>query len=152
MATDTHRAIEAVWRIEAPRLIAGLTRLVRDVGVAEELVDAGVLLAAEGLRSSADGARIYFDGDSRTVVDGPFTETKELVAGFYLVEMKSREECVEWFKRCPIQRPGVGTPTNIEIRRVIQPEDLGEAFTPELREAVEKRDAQSVWDDGGRAH
>lgn len=110
----------------------------------EELVDAGVLLAAEGLRSSADGARIYFDGDSRTVVDGPFTETKELVAGFYLVEMKSREECVEWFKRCPIQGPGVGTPTNIEIRRVWEAEDFGETFTAEQQEAVQKRRAKAA--------
>ena len=110
----------------------------------EELVDAGVLLAAEGLRSSADGARIYFDGDSRTVVDGPFTETKELVAGFYLVEMKSREECVEWFKRCPIQRPGVETPTNIEIRRVWEAEDFGETFTAEQQEAVQRRRAKAA--------
>ena len=108
----------------------------------EELVDAGVLLAAEGLRSSADGARIYFDGDSRTVVDGPFTETKELIAGFYLVEMKSLEECVEWFKRCPIQRPGAGTQTNIEIRRVFEADDFGENFTAEQQEAVEKRRAK----------
>jgi hypothetical protein len=93
----------------------------------EELVDAGVLLAAEGLRSSAEGARIYFDGDKKTVVDGPFTGTKELIAGFYLVEMKSREECVEWFKRCPIQRPGKGAPTNIEIRRVWEAEDISTA-------------------------
>src|SRR2546429_6583313 len=74
----------------------------------QELVDAGVLLAAEGLQSSAQGARIYFDGDKKTVVDGPFTETKELIAGFWLVEMNSLEECVEWFKRCPVQHPGVG--------------------------------------------
>jgi hypothetical protein len=108
----------------------------------EELVDAGVLVAADGLQSSARGARIYFDGDKKTVVDGPFTETKELIAGYWLVEMNSLEECVEWFKRCPIQRPGVGERTNIEIRRVFEAEDLGENFTAEQREAVDKRHAR----------
>lgn len=106
----------------------------------QELVDAGVLLDAGGLQSSAKGARIYVDGDSKTVVDGPFTETKELIGGYYLVEMKSLEECVEWFKRCPIQ-PGPGGPTNIEIRRVFHAEDFGENFTAEQQEAVEKRRA-----------
>jgi hypothetical protein len=110
----------------------------------QEMVDAGVMLAAEGIHPSAKGARIYFDGEKKTVVDGPFAETKELVGGFFLVETKTLEECVEWFKRCPIQRPGA-EPTNIEIRRVISAEDFGEEFTPELREAVEKRDAQAVW-------
>jgi len=108
----------------------------------QELVDAGVLLDAGGLQSSAKGARIYFDGDKKTVVDGPFTESKELIAGYYLVEMKSIEECVEWFKRCPIQHPGVGAPINIEIRRVFHAEDFGEDFTAEQREAVEKRRAK----------
>jgi hypothetical protein len=108
----------------------------------EELVDAGVLLAAEGLQSSAKGARIYVDGDKKTVVDGPFTETKELVGGYFLVETKSLEECVEWFKRCPIQHPGVGAPTNIEIRRVFHAEDFGEDFTAEQQEAVEQRRAK----------
>ena len=103
----------------------------------EELVDDGVLLSAEGLQPSATGARIYFDGDTKTVVDGPFTETKELIAGFYLVEMKSLEECVERFKRCPIQ--GAGAQTNIEIRRVFTAEDFGETFTAEQQETVEKR-------------
>ena len=108
----------------------------------QEMVDAGVLLDAGGLQSSANGARIYFDGDKKTVVDGPFTETKELIAGYYLVEMKSLEECVEWFKRCPIKQPGVGAPTNIEIRRVFLAEDFGENFTAEQQEAVEKRRAK----------
>lgn len=108
----------------------------------EELVDAGVLLAAEGLQSSANGARIYFDGDDTTVVDGPFAETKELIAGFWLVEMSSLEECVEWFKRCPIQRPANGSQTNLEIRRVFAAEDFGESFTPEQQEAVEDRRAR----------
>jgi hypothetical protein len=112
----------------------------------EELVDAGVLLAAEGLQSSAKGARIYFDGDKKTVVDGPFTETKELIAGFWLVEMKSLEECVEWFKRCPIQHPGMGAQTNIEIRRVFEAEDFGENFTAEQRQAVDKRRAKVAGD------
>lgn len=77
----------------------------------EELVDAGVLLAAEGLHSSAHGARIYLDGADTTVVDGPFTESKELIGGFWLVQMNSLEECVEWFKRCPVPRPGDGSAT-----------------------------------------
>jgi hypothetical protein len=106
-------------------------------GFIQELVDAGVLLAADGLHPSAAGARIYFDGDTKTVVDGPFTETKELIAGFYLVEMKSLEECVERFKRCPIKGPGAQT--NIEIRRVFTAEDFGETFTAEQQETVEKR-------------
>ncbi|MFI7597778.1 YciI family protein [Actinoplanes sp. NPDC049681] len=109
----------------------------------EELVDAGVLLAAEGLQPSATGARIYFDGDKRTVVDGPFTETKELIAGFWLVEMKSLEECVEWFKRCPLQSTGG---ENIEIRRVFEAEDFGENFTAEQQKAVEKRRAKAAGD------
>jgi hypothetical protein len=100
----------------------------------EELVDAGVLLAAEGIAPSATVARIYFDGEKKTVVDGPFTETKELIAGFYLVEMKSMEECVEWFKRCPVQKTA-GGPTNIEIRRLYSAEDFGDEFTPEQRAA-----------------
>ena len=110
----------------------------------EELVDAGVLLAAEGLSASANGARIYFDGDSTTVVDGPFTESKELVAGFFLVEMKSLEECVEWFKRYPFARLGSGGAGNVEIRPVFQPEDFGESFTAEQQEAVEHRRAKAA--------
>ena len=109
-------------------------------GFIQEMVDAGVLLAADGIHPSDQGARIYFDGDKKTVVDGPFAETKELIAGFFLVETKSLEECVEWFKRCPVHVRAGGEPTNIEIRRIIQAEDLGEQFTPELREAVERRE------------
>ncbi|MEV4619632.1 YciI family protein [Asanoa sp. NPDC049573] len=109
----------------------------------EELVDAGVLLATEGIHPSAKGVRIYFDGDKKTVVDGPFTETKELVAGFFLVEMKSLEECVEWFKRYPVVRPGAGG-TNIEIRQVFQADDFGDTFTAEQRDAVEKRRAKAT--------
>jgi hypothetical protein len=108
----------------------------------EELVDAGVLLAADGLQSSAKGARIYFDGDKRTVVDGPFAETKELIAGYWLVEMKSLEECVEWFRRCPCPSPS--GQTNIEIRRVFEAEDFGENFTPELQAAEEELRARAA--------
>ncbi|QUQ71145.1 YciI family protein [Kutzneria sp. CA-103260] len=108
----------------------------------EELVDAGVLLAADGLQSSAKGARIYFDGDKKTVVDGPFTETKELIAGFWLVEMKSLEECVERFRRCPCPTPN--GQTNIEIRRVFEAEDFGENFTPERQAAVEELRARAA--------
>ncbi|MFI1990557.1 YciI family protein [Actinoplanes sp. NPDC020271] len=110
----------------------------------EELVDAGVLLAAEGIGPSSTGARIYFDGEKRTVVDGPFTETKELIAGFYLVEMKSLEECVEWFKRCPLPQVGPGESTNIEIRRLYGAEDFGDEFTAEQREAVKRREENAA--------
>lgn len=109
----------------------------------EELVDAGVLLAAEGIGPSSTGARIYFDGEKKTVVDGPFTESKELIAGFYLVEMRSMEECVEWFKRCPVQQAG-GEPTNIEIRRLYSAEDFGAELTAEQREAVVRREATAA--------
>ena len=107
----------------------------------QELVDAGVLLAADGLHPSDKGARIYFDGDEKTVVDGPFTETKELIAGYFLVETRSLEECVEWFKRYPSQVVKGGGRTNIEIRRVIQAEDFAEIMTDEQRDAVDKRHA-----------
>ena len=114
-------------------------------GFIQEMVDAGVMLAAEGIHPSAKGARIYFDGEKKTVVDGPFAETKELVGGFFLVETKTLEECVEWFKRCPIPPSGDGEPTNIEIRPVISLEDMGDVLTTEMREEVEKRDAQGIW-------
>jgi len=105
----------------------------------QDLMDAGVLLAAEGLHPSSQGVRIVAEGDSTTVVDGPFTETKELIAGFFLVETKSLEECVEWFKRYPI-RPPAGEPGIIEIRPVIQAGDYSETMTGEQREAVAERD------------
>ncbi|MGK5685608.1 YciI family protein [Actinoplanes sp. URMC 104] len=101
----------------------------------EEMMDAGVLLAADGLHPSSQGARIHFDGGKRTVVDGPFTETKELIAGFFLVEMKSMAECVEWFKRYPMADGG-----DLEIRRVIQAEDFADVMTGEQRAAVQRRD------------
>jgi hypothetical protein len=95
----------------------------------EELVNAGVLLAGEGLHPSSKGARIHFDGKSRTVTDGPFAETKELIAGFWLIQVKSKEEAIEWMKRCP--NP-FETPSDIEIRQVFEMSDFGEAATPEL--------------------
>jgi hypothetical protein len=105
----------------------------------EELVKAGVMLAGEGLQPSSKGARVIFDGKKRTVVDGPFAETKELIAGFWLFEVRSKEEAVEWVKRCPNPLEGRAV---IEIRQVFEADDLGEAFTPELREKEERLRAQ----------
>ena len=102
----------------------------------EELVKAGIMLAGEGLHPSSKGARVRFDGAKRTVVDGPFAETKELVSGFWILQVKSKEEAVEWVKRCP--NPFPNGEAEIEIRRVFEPEDFGEAFTPEARAAEEK--------------
>jgi hypothetical protein len=107
----------------------------------EELVNAGVLLAGEGLQSSAKGARVTLSGDKRTVVDGPFAETKELLAGFWLIDVKSRDEAIEWVKRVP--SPSVGEMT-MEIRQVFEAEDFGEAFTPELRAAEEQLRAKAA--------
>jgi hypothetical protein len=95
----------------------------------EELVNAGVLLAGEGLHPSAKGARIRYDGASRTVIDGPFAETKELIAGFWLIQVKSKEEAIEWMKRCPNPFDG---PSEIEIRQVFEMSDFGEVATPEV--------------------
>ena len=95
----------------------------------DELVRAGVLLAGEGLQPSSKGARVEFDGAKRTVIDGPFAETKELIAGFWLFQVKSKEEAIEWVKRCPNPMPG---PSEIEIRPVLEAADFGDAFTPEL--------------------
>ena len=106
----------------------------------EELVKAGVLLAAEGLQASSKGARVRFSGAKRTVIDGPFAETKELVAGFWLWQVKSKEEAIEWVKRCP--NPFPGTESEIEIRQVFEAEDFGAEFTPELREQEERMRAQ----------
>ncbi|MEO7324920.1 MAG: YciI family protein [Dokdonella sp.] len=97
----------------------------------EELVKAGVMLAGEGLHPSAKGVRVRFSGSKRTVMDGPFTETKELVAGFWLWQVRSREEAIEWVKRCPNPMEGE---SEIEIRQVFEAEDFGAEFTPELRE------------------
>ena len=95
----------------------------------EELVKAGVMLAGEGLHPSSRGARVRFDGASRTVIDGPFAEAKELVAGFWILETASLEECIEWIKKAPFDGGA-----EIEIRQVFEAEDFGEEFTPELRE------------------
>ena len=99
----------------------------------EELVKAGVMLAGEGLHPSSKGARVRFSGDKRTVIDGPFAETKELIAGFWLWQVKSKEEAIEWVKRCPNPMPG--TESEIEIRQVFEAEDFGAEFTPELQAA-----------------
>ena len=97
----------------------------------EELVKAGVMVAGEGLHPSSKGARVRFDGTTRRVIDGPFAETKELVAGFWIFQVKSLEEAIEWVKRCPNPMPG---PSEIEIRQIFEAEDFGEELTPELRE------------------
>ncbi len=108
----------------------------------EELVKAGVMLAGEGLQASSKGARIRFSGAKRTVIDGPFAETKELVAGFWILQCKSKDECIEWMKRCPNPMPG--EESEIEVRQIFEAEDFGEAFTPELREQEERVRAQSA--------
>jgi hypothetical protein len=105
----------------------------------EELVKAGVMLAGEGLHPSSKGARVKFSGDKRIVIDGPFAEAKELIAGFWLWEVKSLEEAIEWVKRCP--NP-MGVESEIEIRQVFEAEDFGAEFTPELREQEERLRAQ----------
>ncbi len=115
-------------------------QLLTDMGkYNEELVKAGIMLAGEGLHPSSKGARVKFQGDKRTVVDGPFTETKELVAGFWLWRCRSKEEAIEWVKRCP--NP-TGAESEIEIRQVFDAEDFGAEFTPELREQEERLRAE----------
>ena len=105
----------------------------------EELVKAGVILAGDGLHPSAKGARVRFSGASRSVIDGPFAETKELVAGYWLWQVRSMDEAIEWVKRCP--NPML-TDSEIEIRPVFEAEDFGAAFTPELREQEDRLRAQ----------
>jgi hypothetical protein len=105
----------------------------------EELVKAGVMLAGEGLHPSSKGKRIRFSGSQRTVVDGPFAETKELVAGFWLWQVKSMEEAVEWVKRCPNPH---NEDSEVEVRRVFEAEDFGAEFTPELREQEDRLRAE----------
>jgi hypothetical protein len=107
----------------------------------EELVKAGVLLAAEGLQPSSKGARVKFSGVKRTVIDGPFTEAKELIAGFWLWQVRSIDEAIEWVKRCP--NP-TGEESEIEIRQVFEAEDFGPAFTPELQEQEKRIGAQAA--------
>jgi hypothetical protein len=111
-------------------------KLLTDMGnFNEELVNAGVMLAGEGLHPSSKGARVRFSGSKRTVIDGPFTETKELIAGFWLWQTKSLEEAIEWVKRCP--NPSAGE-TEVEIRQVFESSDFGAEFTPELRDQEER--------------
>jgi hypothetical protein len=102
----------------------------------EELVKAGVMLAGEGLQPSSKGARIRFSGSKRTVIDGPFAETKELVAGFWIIQVRSKAEAIEWMKRCPNPMPG--EEAELEIRQVFEAEDFGENLTPEVRELEER--------------
>ena len=101
----------------------------------EELVNAGVMVSGEGLHPSAKGARVHFSGDKRRVTDGPFAETKELVAGFWIWQCASLQEAIDWAKRCPNPMRGE---SEIEIRRIFEAEDFGEAFTPELREMEDR--------------
>ena len=98
----------------------------------EELTKAGVMLAGEGLQASSKGARVRFQGGKRTVIDGPFSETKELIAGFWLWQVRAKEEAIQWLKRAPFQEG------EVEIRQVFEPEDFGADFTPELREQEER--------------
>ena len=116
-------------------------KLLADMGqYNEELVKAGVLLAGEGLQPSSKGARVRFSGDKRSVKKGPFPETKDLVAGFWLIDVPSIDEAIEWVKRAPNPMPG--TESEIEIRQLFEADDFGEEFTPELREQEERLRAQ----------
>ncbi len=111
-------------------------QLLTDMGrFNEELVNAGIMLAGEGLHPSSKGVRVAFSGSKRTVVDGPFAETKELVAGFWLWQVRSMDEAIEWVRRCPNPMPG---DSEIEIRPVFEAEDFGAEFTPELREQEQR--------------
>jgi hypothetical protein len=113
-------------------------KLLTDMGkFNEELVKAGVMLAGEGLHPTSKGARVRFDGDKRTVIDGPFTESKELIAGWWLWQVRDMDEAIEWIKRAPF-----GGGVEIELRPVFETEDFGEAMTPELREQEERLRAQ----------
>ena len=120
-----------------PRAPTGYATLFEDMGkFNEELVKAGVMLAGDGLRPSSNGKRVRFSGGKRTVFDGPFAETKELVAGFWIWQVKSIEEAVEWVRRCPDPMPG--EVSEIEIRPLYEAEDFGEEFTPELQAQEER--------------
>jgi len=114
-------------------------KMLRDMGnFNEELVNAGVMLAGEGLHPTSRGKRVRFTGDKRTVIDGPFPETKELLAGFWILKCKSIDEVVEWIKRAPM-----GMDTELEIRQIFEAEDFGAEFTPELRAQEERQRAKS---------
>jgi hypothetical protein len=127
-----------------PRIEAGALpdeKLLTEMGkFNEELVKAGIMLDGQGLHPSSKGARVRFSGGKRTVIDGPFTEAKELIAGFWLWQVKSKEEAIEWVKRCP--NP-TGEESEIEIRQVFEADDFGEEFTPELREQEERLRAEA---------
>lgn len=115
-------------------------QLLREMGqFNEELVQAGVMLAGDGLHPSSKGARVRFSGSRRTVIDGPFTETKELIAGYWLWQCRSKDEAIEWVKRCPNPMPGE---SEIEIRQVFEAEDFGVEFTPELKAQEDRLRAQ----------
>jgi hypothetical protein len=117
-------------------------KLLTDMGrFNEELVNAGIMLAGEGLHPSSRGARVRFAGTKRTVIDGPFAETKELIAGFWLWQVRSKEEAIEWVKRIPNPMPG--TETEVEIRQVFEADDFGAELTPELREQEERLRART---------
>jgi len=107
----------------------------------EELVKAGIMIEGEGLHPSSKGSRVRFSGDKRTVIDGPFAETKELIAGYWIWQVKSKQEAIDWVKRCPNPMPG--TEAEIEIRQVFEAEDFGAEFTPELREQEERIRAEA---------
>jgi hypothetical protein len=116
-------------------------KLLADMGkFNEELVKAGIMLAGEGLHPSSKGKRVHFSGSKRTVADGPFAETKELIAGFWLWQVRSLDEAVEWARRCPDPMPG--EESELEIRQVFSAEDFGEVLTPELRAQEEKLRAE----------
>ena len=118
------------------------TQLLTEMGkFNEELVKAGVMLAGEGLQPSSKGTRVRFSGKTRTVIDGPFAETKELIAGYWLWQVKSKEEAIEWVKRCPNPMPGE---SEIEIRQVFEADDFGAEFTPELRAQEERLRAETT--------
>jgi hypothetical protein len=118
-------------------------QLLTDMGnFNEELVKAGVMLAGEGLHPSSKGKRVRFSGAKRTVIDGPFAETKELIAGFWLWQVKSMEEAVEWLKRCPAPFPDTDVEAEVEIRQVFEAECFGAEFTPEAREQEARLRAQ----------
>jgi hypothetical protein len=120
-----------------------MTQLLADMGkFNEELVKAGVMLAGDGLQPSSKGKRVRFFQDERTVIDGPFAETKELIAGFWLWQVKSMDEAVEWVKRCPSPFPEEAS--EVEIRPIFEPEDFGDALTPELKEQEERLRAQAA--------
>jgi hypothetical protein len=136
-----------------PRAPAGYEELFQEMGkFNEELINAGVMLAADGLHPSSKGKRVRFSNGKKTVIDGPFAETKELVAGYWIWQVKSMEEALEWVRRCP--NPIPGEESDIEIRPVYEAEDLGQAITPELRahkeDALQDRAAAEVLMRGAR--